>query len=89
MPEFNENIYVFKDFLNLSGANLDYNQMEEKIEEYGFTHFIVSKGRKLGMYLDLNEDKYKVIYPTENIEDKNFRIYEKINSMEEVWRIKE
>jgi len=84
MPEFNENTYVFKDFLNLSGANLDYNQMKEKIEGYGFTHFIVSKGRKLGMYLDFNEDKYKVIYPTEDIEDKNFRIYEKINNEERI-----
>jgi len=58
--------------------------MKEKIEGYGFTHFIVSKGRKLGMYLDFNEDKYKVIYPTEDIEDKNFRIYEKINNEERI-----
>jgi len=84
MPEFNKDTYVFRDFLNLSGANLDYNEMEEKIEKYGFTHFIVSKGRKLGMYLDLNEDKYRLIYPTKNIVDRNFRIYERMNVREAI-----
>lgn len=82
MPEFNENTYVFKDFLNLSNANLSYKEIEDKIEEYGFTHFIISNGRKLGMYFDFNEDKYKLIYPTGDIEDKNFKIYEKIDREE-------
>lgn len=88
MPEFNENTYVFRDFLNLSNANLTYNEIEDKIQEYGFTHFIISNGRKLGMYFDFNEDKYKLIYPTGDIEDKNFKIYERID-MEEIWKIKE
>lgn len=76
LPEFNENTYVFKDFLNLD--NMNFRNMEEKIEEYGFTHFIVSNGTKFKMYLDLKPDGYKKIYPTEEIEDNNFSIYERI-----------
>ena len=30
------------------------------------------------MYLDLKQDEYKKIYPTEEIEDNNFSIYERI-----------
>lgn len=76
LPEFNENVYIFKDFLNLN--NMNFNNMEEKIDEYGFTHFIVSNGVKFKMYLDLKPDKYKKIYPTGEIEDNNFSIYERI-----------
>ena len=76
MPEFNENTYVFKDFLNLNSVN--FTDMEAKIYEYGFTHFIVLKNPKIKMYLNNNPDKYKKIYPTEDIEDKYFTIYERI-----------
>ena len=76
MPEFNENTYVFKDFLNLNSVN--FTDMEAKIDEYGFTHFIVLKNPKIKMYLNNNPDKYKKIYPTEDIEDKYFTIYERI-----------
>ena len=76
LPEFNENVYVFRDFLNLNNMNI--TNMEEKIDEYGFTHFIVSNGVKMKMYLDLKPDEYKKIYPTDEIEDNNFSIYERI-----------
>lgn len=76
LPEFNENVYVFKDFLNLNNMNI--KNMEEKIDEYGFTHFIVSNGVKMNMYLDLKPDEYKKIYPTEKNRDNNFSIYERI-----------
>ncbi len=76
LPEFNENVYVFRDFLNLNNMNL--NNMEEKIDEYGFTHFIISNGVKMKMYLDLKPDEYKKIYPTDEIKDNNFSIYERI-----------
>lgn len=76
LPEFNENVYAFRDFLNLNNMNI--TNMEEKIDEYGFTHFIVSNGVKMKMYLDLKPDEYKKIYPTEESEDNNFSIYERI-----------
>lgn len=76
LPEFNENVYVFRDFLNMNNMNI--TNMEEKIDEYGFTHFIVSNGVRMKMYLDLKQDEYKKIYPTEEIEDNNFSIYERI-----------
>ncbi len=76
MPEFNKDVYVFSDFLNLSGVG--FKNMEEKIDEYGFTHFIVSNGVRIKTYLDERPEQYKVIYPTEGIEDENFTIYEKI-----------
>ena len=76
MPEFNKDVYVFSDFLNFNGVT--FKNMEEKINEYGFTHFIVSNGTRIKTYLEERPEKYKVIYPTEEIEDKNFTIYEKI-----------
>jgi len=76
MPEFNDNMYAFKDFLDLNGANLD--NMEDKIEEYGFTHFIVTKNSKIKKYLESETELYNKIYPTEDIEDKNFVIYERV-----------
>ena len=76
LPEFNENVYVFKDFLNLNNMNI--KNMEEKIEEYGFTHFIVSNGVKMNMYLDLKPVEYKKIYPNDKVSDNNFSIYERV-----------
>jgi len=76
MPEFNEGVYVFRDFLNMNGVSL--NNMEEKINEYGFTHFILLNSTKLKTYLEERTEQYKKIYPTDEIEDKYFTIYEKI-----------
>ncbi len=76
MPEFNENVYVFSDFLKIN--NMTITNVEEKIEEYGFTHFAVSNGARFKVYLDEHQDKYKKIYPTEDIEDNKFAVYEKI-----------
>lgn len=78
LPEFNKNVEVFKDFLNMNNMNINNEQIEEKIEQYGFTHFIVLKKTRLKWYLDANSDKYIKIYPTEDIEDKNFVIYERV-----------
>lgn len=76
MPEFNENVFVFSDFLNISSMN--FKNVEEKIEKYGFTHFITSSGSRFKLYLDDHPEKYKAIYPTGDIVDKNFTIYERI-----------
>lgn len=76
MPEFNENMYAFRDFLNLNAWSL--KNMEAKIDEYGFTHFIVSNSSKMKKYLESNKELYNKIYPTEDIEDKYFTIYESI-----------
>lgn len=76
MPEFNENVNVFKDFLEMNGMNID--NVEEKINEYGFTHFILIKGNKLKNYLKEKPNKYKKIYPIDGTLDPYFTIYEKI-----------
>ena len=76
MPEFNDNVYVFKDFLNLNGLGI--TNIEQKLDEYGITHLIITNGAKLKLYMDLKPEKYIKIYPTENIEDKNFSIYERV-----------
>lgn len=76
MPEFNDNIYVFRDFLNLN--NLGITGIEKKLDEYGITHLITSNGTKLKLYMDLLPETYIKIYPTEDINDKYFSIYERV-----------
>jgi len=76
MPEFNENMYAFKDFLNLDGWNI--NNMGEKIEEYGFTHFIVVENSRIDKYLETKPEIYKKIYPADDIQDDNFTIFERV-----------
>jgi len=71
MPEFNEGVDVFNDFLTISGLNT--RNLEEMFNKYGFTHFITTKGAKLTIYLDENPNEYKKIYT-----DDNFYIYEKV-----------
>ena len=71
LPEFNENVTVFDDFLTISG--LGTLNMEEMFNKYEFTHFITSSKAKLRLYLDLKPEKYNKIY-----RDDNFYIYEKI-----------
>ena len=76
MPEFNKNVTVFSDFLNITSMN--FKNIVEKIEKYGFTHFITSSGARFKLYLDDHPEKYKVIYPTGDIKDDNFTIFERI-----------
>ena len=76
MPEFNENTYVFSDFLKINGMNID--NMEEKFDEYGFTHFIIKNNSKVKKYFEYNSEIYKKIYPTQEIEDKYFTIFERM-----------
>ena len=76
MPEFNENMNAFSDFLNLNGWNL--NDMQGKIDEYGFTHFIVSNNTKMKLYLESNDELYNKIYPAGEFEDKYFTIFERV-----------
>ena len=77
MPEFNKDTYVFKDFLNINNMNL--KDVEKKIEEYEFTHLILTSNAKFKIYLDDHPEKYKVIYPVDDIKDENFTIYERIS----------
>lgn len=77
MPEFNKDVYVFRDFLNLDSYGL--NDMEGMIKQYGFTHFIVSNNIRIKRYLDANPSQYKKIYPTGELVDDNFTIYERIS----------
>ena len=76
LPEFNKHVYVFSDFLGFNNWN-SYN-MEGIIAKYGFTHFIVKNNVALKKYLDINSDKYKQIYPTDDTKNSNFTIYQKI-----------
>lgn len=71
LPEFNEGINVFNDFLNIN--NLNIPDMESKMEQYGFTHLITARNSKLMIYLESNEEIYTQIY-----EDDYFCIYERI-----------
>ena len=69
-PEFNKDVDVFTDFLNLSGVSL--NDIENKLDEYGITHLIMSKNAKLRAFIKQNTDKYTLLY-----EDDHFCIYER------------
>ena len=69
-PEFNEGVNIFNDFLTISGVNTQ--DIEELIDKYEFTHFIMYKNAKLRTFLDRTPDKYENIY-----EDDNFCIYER------------
>ena len=70
-PEFNENITVFKDFIDMSGLNI--TNIEEKLNEYGITHLIMYSNAKLKMFIDQTPDKYNELY-----NDGQFCIYERI-----------
>lgn len=77
MPEFNKDVYVFRDFLNFHSVKI--SDMEQRIKAYGFTHFIVSNGSKMASYLRDRPEQYKKIYPVDDIPDNNFSIFEKVN----------
>ncbi len=82
MPEFNENVEVFRDFLGINGVNR--SDIDEKIEEYGFTHFIVSRGSRFKAYLEDRPYEYKKIYPL-NGENDNFIIFERIKKWKKIF----
>ena len=69
-PEFNGKKDIFTDFINLNSLNCN---IQEKLDEYGFTHIILKEDAKLNIYFKLKTDTYKNIYS-----DENFVIYEKI-----------
>ena len=69
-PEFNGKKDIFTDFINLNCLNCN---IQEKLDEYGFTHIILKEDAKLNIYFKLKTDTYKKIYS-----DENFVIYEKI-----------
>lgn len=69
-PEFNGKKDIFTDFINLNCLNCN---IQEKLDEYGFTHIILKEDAKLNIYFKLKTDTYKNIYS-----DENFVIYEKI-----------
>ena len=70
LPEFNKDVYIFRDFLNISSLAL--MDMDGIFEKYGFTHFIVNSKAKLMIYLNAKPDEYNKIYS-----DDYFCIYER------------
>lgn len=68
-PEFNEDTYVFDDFLNINNIGMYY---EDGIEKYGITHLLIYKNSKLNMFVSRN-NKYKELY-----KDDSFVIYERL-----------
>ena len=70
-PEFNEGIYIFSDYMNISNISSYY---ETKFKEYEITHVMMYKNSKLNMIISRDEN-YKELYS-----DKNFVLYERLNS---------
>lgn len=70
LPEFNEGVSIFKDFLSIS--SLGTKNLEGMFNKYGFTHFIIPCKAKLTIYLDAKPDKYEQIYS-----DDYFMIYKR------------
>ena len=66
-PQFNGKTQdIFRDFINISGFNLDY---EEKFDEYGITHLVIPNSTKINLnlkkdsrYIELYKDDYFVVY---------------------------
>ena len=70
-PEFNEEINVFTDYINIS--SMSTSNIENKFDDYGITHLIIYNNSKLKIYLDAKKDVYNEIY-----KDDNFCIYERL-----------
>ena len=70
LPEFNKGVKIFEDFLNI--GNLNITNLEEKFEQYGFTHFLIQIDSRLVIYFEAKPDIYNKIYS-----DENFCIYER------------
>ena len=80
-PEFNENTNVFSDSINLNNINCNIIEIEDKFSEYGITHLILYKNNsksKLAKYVEYNPERYNLIYPTGELEDNNFYIFERL-----------
>lgn len=79
MPEFNEGVEVFKDFLKIDAVG--YTDMEAKMDEYEFTHYLIRKNSKLQVYFEAKgENFYQQIYPLGEVQDNTFCIYERIGN---------
>jgi len=79
-PEFNENATIFTDFLKMSALTTSIEYVEEMIDKYDITHFIMYKnGSKsnLAKYIEQAPEKYELIYPLGDLEDENFYIFER------------
>ncbi len=66
-PEFNKDVYVFKDYMDAFNARITYKNLFEK---YNITHAIVYKNSIDGLYLS-EYDNTEVLY-----DDGDFVIYE-------------
>ena len=64
MPEFNKDVYIFEDFINL-GSNY-----ESTFKKYDITHVLLSNGNGVNNYLKFDKN-YKIIY-----KDDHFTLYE-------------
>ena len=69
-PEFNEDVNVFSDFLDISGIATWY---EDKFNKYEITHVMTYSNSKLKMLLS-RDNNYKELY-----KDNNFIIYERMS----------
>jgi len=67
-PEFNTEVDVFSDFLDISNIGLHY---EEKFKEYNITHVMMYENAKLNLFISKDEN-YTKLY-----EDDYFVIYER------------
>lgn len=76
MPEFNEGVKIFEDFLKID--SIGFTDMEAKMNNYGFTHYLIKKNSKLEVYFRAKGPAYyQLIYPIEEVEDNVFCIYER------------
>ena len=77
MPEFNEGINVFYDFLRID--SIGFSNMEAKMDDYNYTHYLIKRNSKLEVYFRAKgANYYRMIYPLGEVEDNAFCIYERI-----------
>ncbi|MCL2354925.1 MAG: hypothetical protein FWC68_03470 [Oscillospiraceae bacterium] len=72
-PEFNPDVYVFRDFINISGLNV--TNIEERFDYYGITHLIMFENARLRMFINQSPERYNNIY-----DDGRFVVYERTQS---------
>lgn len=70
-PEFNEDVDIFSDYMDISSIGTYY---ETAFEKYNITHVILYDNSKLNMFIS-RDDNYKMLY-----EDKNFVVYERLSA---------
>lgn len=61
---------IFRDYINISGLNCDYNK---KFDHYEITHVITYSNSKLALYMSKDSSHYKQMY-----KDDHFVIYQRI-----------